>query len=90
MISPKPGDVVCHRPSGESWLVAIADPSRDELVACGWPCSIEKLSDCDIAEECSLDESRKLAASLSTLRDDRGGADYRASRVRSLYPELFT
>ncbi len=89
MIRPKPGAVVRHRPSGEEWVVAIADPSSDLLVACGWPGAIERLCDCDLIEECSLDESRKLAADIAAIRGDHGGADVRAVRVRRLYPELF-
>lgn len=64
MTRPKPGDVVLHRPSGETWVVAVADPERNELIACGWPCSFERLSDCDITEESSPEEARELAHRL--------------------------
>jgi hypothetical protein len=91
VIRPKPGDAVLHRPSNETWVVAIADPSRDHVVACGWPLSIDKLSDCDIVEEVSVEVARNMAKQIYEITpDERGVTDYRANRVKELYPELFT
>lgn len=86
MIRPKPGDHVLHRPSGETWVVAVAVPDRNQLIACGWPLSIERLSDCEVLSECSIKESRELAMELAK---PSMGTDLRRTWVQQFYPELF-
>ena len=44
---PRCGDTVQHHPTGEEWLVAYADPARDEIAWCGWPPGVAKLSDAE-------------------------------------------
>jgi hypothetical protein len=44
------GDVVLHKPSGETWLVLGVSTPRGELVPMGWPPSVERLADCMLVE----------------------------------------
>jgi hypothetical protein len=85
MISPKPGDSVKHRPSGETWVVAWADPATDQLVPCGWPLCIAKLSDCDLDEVVTVDVAKEWAKRVAA-----SGEGIRSRGVKRLYPELFT
>lgn len=45
------GDVVFHRPSGETWVLAYAE--RGYVSACGWPEAIDKEEDCEVVEAAS-------------------------------------
>lgn len=74
------GDVVKHRPSGETWVLAWGDKERNEVSACGWPESIAKMSDCDLIEAASDEEHLKMLkewAEKPHFRDS-GSEDYRA------------
>lgn len=62
------GDAVLHRPSGEKWLVAAADRERDEIMYCGWPEGVAKLSDCDVIRRATPEASAKLHRELSGAR----------------------
>ena len=43
------GDVVLHKPSGETWLVCGVDPERDLLIPCGYPFpTMGRMSDCEV------------------------------------------
>lgn len=76
----KTGDSVYHRPSKETWLVAYADYSNDRLAWCGWPPGTAKLSDCELKESCTNEESLKLINELANMRgDERTGQDHRKS-----------
>ena len=58
------GDVVRHRPSGETWLVCGVDAAHDQLVPCGHPFpSIARLSDCDLLE-CEHGQTREMRKAL--------------------------
>ena len=61
------GDVVLHRPSGETWLVAYADESRGEIVPCGWPFCIARVEDCDMKEAASDEQSEELLQELAAM-----------------------
>ena len=80
---PRCGDTVRHRPSGEEWLVAYADPAHDALAWAGWPDGRARLSDCEIVARCSDEAHRAHVASWLRLTD----SDSRPGRVRALYPE---
>lgn len=59
----KSGDVVLYRPSGEKFVVAVTQGNY--LMPCGWPETIVMISDCDLIEECSLEESLLSLRSLA-------------------------
>jgi hypothetical protein len=59
------GDIVFHRPSGEMWLVAWADDR--EVVCCGWPESIAKVSDCELKLVASDEEHIDLVRQVAKL-----------------------
>jgi hypothetical protein len=73
------GDVVLHRPSGEEWIVAAADPESDALMWCGWPEGVAKLSDCELLRRASPEKSAELHAQLTGTR--RAMADRVYGRV---------
>lgn len=62
------GDWVLHRPSGETWVVAAADHERDDLMWCGWPEGMARVSDCDVIKRAAPEWSRKLHLELSGAR----------------------
>lgn len=74
--TPRTGDTVKHRPTGEAWTVAYYD-GRD-LVPCGWPLSFARLEDCELVERASDEESYALLERLSKMSAD-GGWDPRKS-----------
>lgn len=76
---PRCGDVVLHRPSGETWSVAYADPERNELSWFGWPEGTAKLSDCELVKRCSD------ARHLECVADWLGRSSNRAQHVFRLY-----
>lgn len=78
---PRCGDVVYHRPSGERWLVAWADPATDDLAWTGWPDGLARLSDCEIVRRCT-DEQH--ASAVDRWRQASGG-DSRRARVLRMY-----
>lgn len=63
----KTGDTVFHRPTGETWVVAFADYTRGELAWCGWPEGLARISDCELVESCSEQESLALIQRLAEL-----------------------
>lgn len=45
----KAGDLVLHKPSGETWVVCGVDPAAGELIPCGYPFpTVAKLADCEL------------------------------------------
>lgn len=58
------GDLVFHRPSRETWLVAYVRGRH--LCACGWPESLADLSDCLLVEKASADERMELLQSMAS------------------------
>lgn len=72
----KPGDAVKHVPSGETWTVAAPSPDGTEIVCCGWPESIAKASDCEMASRCHREEAVQMAMDVAK------GTDLRASWAR--------
>ena len=82
---PRCGDTVQHHPTGEEWLVAYADPARDELAWCGWPPGVAKLSDCTLVRRCSDEEHAALVAQILRMPAHR---DHRPDGVRRMHPEV--
>lgn len=79
---PRCGDHVLHRPSGETWVVAYADPATDDLAWAGWPNGLARLSDCEIVHRCTDAEHRLQVEAWAGTPDDS-----RSSRVLRRYGE---
>lgn len=69
-------DYVHHRPSGENWLVAFVENGR--LCACGWPCELVPLEDCELVQKAAPGELEKLLRDLAAM----DGSDPRRSYAR--------
>ncbi len=61
------GDHVKHLPTGEEWLVAFVEDGR--LCACGWPCSLVPVADCELVKACTDIESNSLLVEMSNMND---------------------
>lgn len=74
------GDVVFHRPTRETWVVAYVEGRW--LHPCGWPDTMADLRDCLLVERASSAERRRLLRDLadSTSLDCR--AEYARARLR--------
>jgi hypothetical protein len=78
--APRAGDVVRHRPTGETWTVAYVD--GDRLAWCGWPPGEALLADCDLVERCTEEEHVSvLLACARGISDD--GSDKRGRKARA-------
>lgn len=61
-------DAVLHRPTGETWLVAVVD--GEHLIPCGWPLSRAQLPDCDLLRAATDEQRVKLLHEMADMRDD--------------------
>lgn len=75
----KTGDVVLHRPSGETWLVAYAE--NGYVCPCGWPETIAKESDCELVDSASEENRIRL---LHEIANKQGNDTRRAYARRVL------
>ena len=66
------GDHVLHAPSGETWVVAWADPTTDDLAWCGWPDGLARLSDCTLVKAASDAEHQQKLSELKASGGSRG------------------
>jgi len=75
------GDTVRHIPSDESWLVAFVEGGK--LCACGWPCSLEPLSDFVLVRKAPLAERLQLLNDMASMKssDPRRAYAQRALRA---------
>lgn len=64
-------DHVKHLPTGEFWLVAYVE--GDRLCACGWPCTVADLADCELIQKAAPGEREKLLRDMAAM----GGNDPR-------------
>ncbi len=67
---PRCGDTVLHRPSGEEWHVAYADPETDNIAWAGWPNGLARLSDCELILACSDEYHRGCVVQWRGVTDD--------------------
>lgn len=74
------GDVVLHKPSGETWVVAYV--RGDNLCCVGWPESFAQVSDCDLTRAATPEERQTLLESMAGMQGDRTGYDSRKSYAR--------
>jgi hypothetical protein len=76
------GDSVVHGPTGETWVIAYADPATGYMSWLGWPSDGEaKITDC------TLDEAASDADHQRWLRDLVKSGGSRAARAVRLYGE---
>lgn len=68
-MTPRAGDHVRHKPSGEDWVVAYVD--GDQLAWCGWPPGEANLSDCEIIKQATDAEHIELLERLAKSSDSR-------------------
>lgn len=59
------GDVVRHKPSGETWIVARID--GDDLYPAGWPPTMALVADCVLVSPAIDEYHDALLADLMTL-----------------------
>lgn len=64
------GDVVYHRPTGETWVVAAVDGLR--VYPAGWPETLAWAGDVELREECSDEEHRSFAEAVARTTGPRG------------------
>lgn len=83
VVSPtfRAGDHVLHAPTGETWVVAWADPATGDLAWCGWPNGIARISDCRLVKAASDAEHQQK------LRDLKAAGGSRATKALRLYGE---
>ena len=69
-----------HHPTKEKWIVAYADYERGELAWLGWPPGHARISDCELLESCTDEESHKELVAISKMRgSEQDGWDHRKS-----------
>lgn len=70
-------DVVLHKPTGETWLVAYAEEDGKHLMPCGWPPSRASVSDCFVLERASDEASAKLLQEMAAMSSPDAQSDSR-------------
>jgi len=75
------GDTVHHIPSDESWLVAFVEGGK--LCACGWPCSLEPLSDFVLVRKATLAERLKLLNDMASMKSSDPRRAYAQRELRA-------
>ncbi len=73
------GDSVLHGPTGETWVVAYADPATGYMSWLGWPAGRALIADCTLVKR-ATDEAHQ-----GWLRDLVGSGGFRAYRAVRLY-----
>ena len=73
------GDVVKHRPSGETWVLAV-DSENGRVSWCGWPEGMANERDCEIVQAATDQErDEMLRKGAEKTANDGGGPDHRIS-----------
>lgn len=69
------GDSILHKPSGETWVCAWADPATGYLFWLGWPPGEARISDFELAKAVDDEGHRKWLLELKhSARRDVGRA----------------
>ncbi len=81
-MSIRAGDSVKHRPSGETWLVAVV--VGKDLYWYGWPEGYAHVEDCDLIVACDDEKHRKALEDWGAKLhySDRGFVDSRSCYAR--------
>lgn len=72
------GDSILHKPSGETWVCAWADPATGYLSWLGWPPGEAKISDFKLAKAATDEEHRER---VRDLKRSGGSVAARAMRL---------
>ncbi|MGX9981932.1 hypothetical protein [Methylobacterium fujisawaense] len=72
------GDSIFHRPSGETWVCAWADPEAGYLSWLGWPPGEARIADFELAKAATDEEHRDR---LRELKRSGGSIAARALRL---------
>lgn len=80
------GDTVYHKPSRETWLVAVV--WQNELMPMGWPESIAKVTDCQLVDKGDPDNRLGTLRRLLLMRRDDGSRDQRAIYAEMILEHL--
>ena len=75
------GDVVTHRPSGETWVLA-TDEEDGRVYPCGWPETMANATDCDWTGRAPADDRITMLRQAAGVRDE--GSVRRAVARRQL------
>lgn len=75
-------DIVLHRPSGETWLLAYADGTH--VYPCGWPDSRAGVGDCVLVKKATPDVRLYWLKRIASC----SGTDHRALHARSMLAAL--
>lgn len=75
------GDSVHHGPTGETWVVAYADPSTGFMSWLGYPEGRAAIADCTLTKRATDEDHQRW------LRDLVASGGFRARRAVSLYGE---
>ncbi len=78
----KAGDIVYHRPSKETWVLACA--FEEHVWPCGWPETRAKAADCRLITSCDEAESLAMTAKWAKSRNE-DHYDERTSICRELF-----
>lgn len=54
------GDIVKHRPSGETWTIAAVSSKLNMLSPAGWPESLAEIADCDVVQLATDEEHQEM------------------------------
>lgn len=80
-------DIVFHRPSEETWVVAWADEETGDMAPCGWPTCQARIADCDLVKAATDAEFWELVERVAASgRTDAGRAHRIAERLRAEEP----
>lgn len=61
-------DTVLHKPTGETWTVALVDGDRLSWV--GWPEGWAMLCDCELREKATAEERQRLLREMALIREN--------------------
>lgn len=64
------GDVVRHKPSGETWVLAVVEPENGRAWPAGWPCSSTPLVALEMVEAASGEASLKMLREVAAMEND--------------------
>lgn len=61
----KPGDIVHHVTFDQDWVVGAV--YEHHIIPLGWPCSRERIDQCEVVESCSAAESQHVIESMARM-----------------------
>lgn len=73
------GDRVRHRPSGETWILAVDEREDGSVYPCGWPESRADAADCELVEAASDEKRLEMLRHVAGGHDDEGTMSIRRS-----------